>query len=329
MIGRREFITLIGGAAAAWPLAARAQQPERMRRIAVLMGTAETPLDKTNITVFLSRLNELGWKPDGNLLTDVRWWIGTPERMREVIADMLTASPDVVVAFTNLALATIQSMVGKVPLVFVGVGDPVGSGFVASLAHPGANITGFSSYDGPMGGKWLEVLKETAPQLARVMALFHPETPSNQGFWEAIEAAAPRFGIKVTAGGVHGAAEVEAVVTSFAREPNGGLIVLPHAITNANTSLINSLALHHRLPSVMGAAGTINSGVLVYYGIDFPESFRRTAEYVDRILRGEKPVDLPVQQPTKFKLVLNLKTARAMGIDIPPIMLARADEVIE
>jgi putative ABC transport system substrate-binding protein len=325
---RREFITLLGGAAA-WPLAARAQQAEQVRQIAVLMGSAETALDQINITAFLARLNELGWKGGRNLRSDVRWWTGTPEQMRDVIANMLTSSPDVFVAFTNLALTTLQPMIDKVPIVFVGVGDPVGSGFVASLAHPGANITGFSSYDGPMGGKWLEVLKETAPHLTRVMALQHPETPSHQGFWQAIEAAAPRVGIEVTAGGVHNAAEIEAVVTSLAEKPNCGLVVFPHAVTNANTSLIVSLALRYRLPSVMGAAGTLNSGVLTYYGIDFPDSFRRTAEYVDRILHGEKPADLPVQQPTKFKLVLNVKTARAIGIDIPPIMLARADEVIE
>jgi ABC-type uncharacterized transport system substrate-binding protein len=325
---RREFITLLGGAAAC-PLVARAQQPGRLRQVAVLMGTAETPLDKANIGVFLSRLDELGWKADRTLRTDVRWWIGTPERMREVIADMLTSSPDVFIVFTNLALATIQPMVGKVPVVFVGVGDPVGSGFVASLAYPGANMTGFSSYDGPMGGKWLEVLKETAPHLTRVVALLHPETPSHLGFWQSTEAAAPRFGIEASAGGVHNAAEIEGVVTAFAEKSNGGLIVFPHAVTNANTSLITSLALRHRLPSVMAAAGTGSSGVLAYYGIDFQDSFRHTAEYVDRILRGEKPADLPVQQPTKFKLVLNLKTAQAIGIDIPPIMLTRADEVIE
>jgi putative ABC transport system substrate-binding protein len=326
---RRAFITLLGGAAVAWPISVRAQNREQMRRVAVLMGTAETPLDKANIAVFLSRLDELGWKAGRTLRTDVRWWIGTPEQMRKVIADLLTSSPDIFVVFTNLALASVQPMVSKLPVVFVGVGDPVGSGFVASLAHPGANITGFSSYDAPMGSKWLEVLKETAPHLTRVIALLHPETPSNQGFWQSIEAAAPRFGIEATAGGVHNAAEIEGVVTSFAEKPNGGLIVLPHAVTNANTSLIISLSLRHRLPSVMSAAGTGNSGVLTYYGIDFPDSFRRTAEYVDRILRGEKPADLPVQQPTKFKLVLNLKTAQAIGIEIPPIMLTRADEVIE
>jgi putative tryptophan/tyrosine transport system substrate-binding protein len=329
-LGRRHFIAALGGcAAAAWPISVRAQNREQMRQVAVLMGTAETPLDKANIAVFLSRLDELGWKADRTLRTDVRWWIGTPERMREVIADMLTSSPDVFVVFTNLALAAVQPMVSKLPVVFVGVGDPVGGGFVASLAYPGANITGFSSYDAPMGGKWLEVLKETAPHITRVIALLHPETPSHQGFWQSIEAAAARFGIEVTAGGVHNGTEIEGVVTSFAEKPNGGLIVFPHAVTNTNTSLIISLALRHRLPSVMGAAGTVNSGVLTYYGVDFPDSFRRTAEYVARILRGEKPADLPVQQPTKFKLVLNLKTAQAIGIDIPPIMLTRADEVIE
>jgi ABC-type uncharacterized transport system substrate-binding protein len=326
---RREFVTFLGSVAA-WPLAARAQQRERMRRIGILMGSAETALDRTNLTAFVSRLNELGWQTDRTLRTDVRWWTGTPEQMRGAIADMLALSPDVFVAWTNLALATLQPMVRNVPVVFVGIGDPVGSGFVASLARPGVNMTGFASYDEPMGGKWLEMLKEIAPQLTRIMALLHPETPSHQGFWRAIEQAAPRIAVEVTPGSVHDAAEIERAVSSFAeKESGGGLIILPHAVTVANRDLIIALTLRHRLPSITGAAGFVNASSLVYYGIDFQDSFRRTAEYVDRIFRGEKPADLPVQQPTKFKLTLNLRTARVIGLDIPSIMLARADEVIE
>jgi putative tryptophan/tyrosine transport system substrate-binding protein len=326
---RREFIALLGGAAAVWPLTARAQQAERMRRVAILMGSAETALDQTNLTAFMSRLNELGWRTDRTLRTDVRWWTGTPEQMRSIIAEMFASSPDVFVAWTNLALATLQPMIGNFPVVFVGIGDPVGSGFVASLAHPGANITGFASYDEPMSGKWLEVLKETAPQLTRVMALLHPETPSHQGFWRAIEAAAQRMAVKVIPGAVHDASEIERVVSSFGEDANGGLIILPHAVTVVNRDLIIALTLRYRLPSVTGAAGFLNASSLLYYGIDFQDSFRHTAEYVDRILRGEKPADLPVQQPTKFKLTLNLKIARVIGLNIPPTLLARADEVIE
>jgi putative ABC transport system substrate-binding protein len=249
MIRRREFITLIGGAAAAWPLAAHAQQAERMRRIAVLMGTTASELGEGYLTTFLQRLDELGWRKSRNILIDVRWWTGGPEQMQTVVAELLSFSPDVVMVFSNLALALLKPMAGTVPIVFVGVGDPIGDGFVDSLARPGGNITGFSSYDGPMGGKWLEVLKEAAPHLARVIALLHQETPIHQRFWQSTEAAAARVGIDALAGGVHDAAEIEAIVTSFAEKPNGGLIVFPHALTNANSSLIVSLALRYRLPS--------------------------------------------------------------------------------
>jgi putative ABC transport system substrate-binding protein len=220
-------------------------------------------------------------------------------------------------------------MARNVPVVFVGVGDPVGDGFVASLAHPGGNTTGFAGTDGPIGGKWLEMLKETAPHLTRVMMIFHPETPIHQAFWRSLQEAAPRFGVEATAGGVHDAAEIERAVSSFATSENRGLIVAPHAITWANEELIIALTLRHRLPAHYATAASVMAGGLVCYGHDFDDSFRKTAEYVDRILRGEKPGDLPVQMPTKFRLVFNLKTAKAIGLTIPPSLLARADEVIE
>jgi putative tryptophan/tyrosine transport system substrate-binding protein len=326
---RRQFITLLGGAAAAWPLAARAQQPNQVRRIAVLMGSAETVLDQTNITTFVTRLDQLGWKSGRNLRTDVRWWSGTPEQMRRVIADMLVSAPDAFVVWTNLALDTLRPMAASVPVVFVGVGDPVGSGFVASLAHPSANITGFAAYDGPMGGKWLEMLKETVPKVNRVMALLHPETPSHQEFWQAIQVAAPRLAVEVTSGGVHDASEIERAILGFAANANAGIISLPHAVTIANRDLIIALTLRHGLPAIHGDPAAATAGALVFYGFDWEDSFRHTAEYVDRILRGAKPADLPVQQPTKFKLAFNLKTARALGLNISPSLLARADEVIE
>jgi putative tryptophan/tyrosine transport system substrate-binding protein len=328
---RREFITLIGGAAAApsllWPLAARAQRGDSMRRVGVLMGTAATEHGETYLAAFLRRLQELGW--GRNISTDVRWWAGGPEQMRPAIAELLASSPDVIMVFSNLALAVLKPMAGKVPVVFVGVGDPVGDGFVASLARPGGTITGFAGNDGPMGGKWLEVLKETAPHLTRILTIFHPETPVHQAMWNSIRDSAPRLGIEVTAGGVHDAAEIERAISSFAMKENGGLIILPHAVTWANDDLLAALELRHRLPAVYATEGSVAAGGLVSYGQDFELNFRQTAEYVDRVLRGEKPSDLPVQAPTKYLLVVNLKTAKAIGLEIPPTLLARADKVIE
>jgi putative ABC transport system substrate-binding protein len=328
-VKRRNFMTLLGGAVAAWPLTARAQQGERMRVIGVLMGSAATELGKTYLAAFLRRLEQLGWTEGRNTRFEVRWWTDGPDEMRPVVAELLTFSPNVIMVFSNLALALLKPMAGNVPVVFVGVGDPVGDGFVASLAHPGGNVTGFAGTDGPIGGKWLEVLKETAPHLTRVMMIFHPETPIHQAFWRSLEAAAPRFGVEVTPGGVRDAAEIERAISAFATSENRGIIVAPHAITWANEELIIALTLRHRLPAHYATAASVMAGGLVCYGHDFDDSFRKTAEYVDRILRGEKPGNLPVQMPTKFRLILNLKTAKALGLTVPPSLLARADEVIE
>ena len=325
---RREFITLVGSAAAAWPLAARAQQGERIRRITVLMGVAEDALNKGNLAALLARLDELGWKDGHNLRTDVRWWAGGPEQMQSVVADMLSSSPDVAIAATNLALAVLKPVAGNVPVVFLGVGDPVGSGFVASLAHPGGNITGFATYDGPMGGRWLDVLKQTAPHLTRILTILHPETPIHQAFWYSIQDAAPHFGVEVTPGGVHDGSEIENAITAFAVKENSGLVVLPHAVTNVNRDLIVALALRHSLPAI-DAIGNANAGGLVSYGADIAASYPHAAEYVDRILRGQKPSDLPVQQPTKFILTFNLRTARVIGLELPHNLLVLADKVIE
>jgi putative ABC transport system substrate-binding protein len=328
-MNRREFITLIGGAAAAWPVAARAQQPERMRRIGVLMGSATTDLGKTYLAAFLRRLEQLGWSDGRNARIETRWWAGTSGEMQPVVAELLAFSPDVIMVFSNLALALLKPMAGNVPIVFVGVGDPVGDGFVASLARPGGSITGFAGTDGPIGGKWLEVLKETAPHLAHVMMIIHPETPIHQAFWRSAQAAAPRFGVEVTPGAVHDAAEIERAISAFAGKEDGGIIVAPHAITWANEELIIALTLRDRLPAHYANAASVMAGGLVSYGHDFEDSFRKTAEYVDRILRGEQPGDLPVQMPTKFRLIFNLKTAKIIGLEIPPTLLACADEVIE
>ena len=325
---RREFITLLGGAAT-WPLAARAQQAGETRRIAVLMGTATTELGKSYLATFLQRLEHLGWVNGRNARIETRWWTGTLDEMRPVVGELLASSPDVIMAFSNPAVALLKPTAGQVPIVFVGVGDPIGDGFVASLAHPGGNITGFAGTDGPIGGNWLEVLKETAPHITRVMMLMHPETPIQQAMWRSFEAAAPRFGVEPTQGGIHNAVEIERAISSFATKEDGGIIVLPHAITWANEALIIVLTLQHRLPSHFATAASVKAGGLVCYGHDFEDALRKTAEYVDRILRGEKPADLPVQMPTKFKLVVNLKTAKAIRLEIPPTLLARADEVIE
>jgi putative ABC transport system substrate-binding protein len=250
-IGRRGLLVALGGAAA-WPLAARAQQGEPIRRIVVLMGAAETAWSRDWLTAFSRRLDELGWRESRNVITQVQWWNDQPEQMRIWAAELIARSPDVAVTYTNLALAVLKPTAGNVPIVFVGVGDPVGGGFVSSLAHPGGNITGFASHEPSMGGKWLEVLKEAAPHITRALVIMHPETLSHQAMWQSIEEAGPRLAIETTAGDVHNAAEIEHVIASFAQKPDGGLVVLPHALTVFNASVIIALAQRYRMPG--GAA---------------------------------------------------------------------------
>jgi putative ABC transport system substrate-binding protein len=329
MIRRREFMTLVGGAAAVWPLAARAQQAGGIRRVVVLMGAAETEWSRAWLASFLRRLDELGWQEGRNLVTEVEWWNDQPEQMRAWAAELMARAPDVAVAFSNPALAILKPLAGKIPIVFVGVGDPVGSRFVASLARPGGNITGFASHAPSMGGKWLEVLKETAPHVTRALAIMHVETQVHQAFWQSIEDAAPRLAIEITAGSVRNAAEIEGTITSFAQKPNAGLIALPHALTIFSAPMIVALARRYRMPSVYAQAEAVAIGGLVFYGLNWNDQFRRVAEYVDRVLKGTRPADLPVQEPTKYQLTVNLKTAKALGLDVPPTLLARADEVIE
>jgi len=325
MMRRREFIAGLGSAAA-WPLVARAQQFDRVRRVGVLMGGSAAGLQLRMFTAFRRGLDELGWKPERNIGLEVRWGEGSAERIRQAAAELIAWSPDVIFVVNNLTLAAIRPLAGNVPIVFVGVGDPVGSGFVTSLARPGGNITGFESYVASMGAKWLEVLKETAPHITRAIAILHPETAANRDSWQSIQEAAPRLGVEVTVGGVHNAAEIETAFSSFATKPNGGVIVLPHAVTDGNTELMVELQLRYRLP-VIHANG--NEGALVSYGIDWDDVMGRAPGYVDRILRGAKPADLAVQAPTKFELIINLKTAKAIGVEVPPTMLSRADQVIE
>jgi putative ABC transport system substrate-binding protein len=326
---RRDFIMLAGGAAATWPLAARAQQGGRKRRIAVLMGVASTEESNVWVAAFLQTLEELGWVKDRDVSVELRWWAGGPEQMRPTIAGLLAFSPDVILASSNFAVSLLKPMAKDVPIVFAHLGDPVGSGFVASLAHPGGSITGFAGYDGTMGGKWLEVLKATVPSMESVLAIVQPETPVHQGLWRSIKESAPRMNVVAIEGGIHDAAEIESSIMSVAGKPHCGIIVLPHATINANEGLITALALKHRLPTLYSTAGSVRAGGLVSYSYDLVDAFRRAAGYVDRILRGANPGDLPVQQPTRFEITLNLKTAKTLGIEIPPSFLATADEVIE
>jgi len=321
-------MTLVG-TAAAWPLQARGQQTNRMVRIGVLMGSLAMGPTKASLTAFLKRLEELGWREGGNANIEVRWWNGDPKTMRSGAEDLLAFSPDVIMVFTNMALSAVMPILGKVPAIFVAVGDPVGSGFVASLARPGGNVTGFTSFEPSMGGKWLAVLKEAAPHVNRALVILHPDTAVHQAFWHSAEEAALRLGIEAIPGPVHNTSEVESTFASFAARTDGGIVVLPHAITEVHRDLIIALELRHRLPAVHWLAYHAVGGALVSYGFDAPYVFRQTAEYVDRVLRGVKPADLPVQAPTKFQLVINLKTAKALGIEVPPLLLARADEVIE
>ncbi len=325
---RRDFIAILSSVAA-WPLTARAQHSESVRRVVVLMGAAESASSRGWLSAFHRRLDELGWREHYNLSTQVQWWNDQPNQMRVWAAELLAGTPDVAVTFTNQALEILKPIAGSVPIVFIGVGDPVGNGFVTNFARPGGNITGFASHEPSMGGKWLEVLKYTAPQTSQVLVIMYPENPTMQAMWHSIEEAAPRLSIEVIAGGVHNTAEIERVVESFAQKPNGGLLVLPHALTVFNASPIIALARRYRLPDISALPEVAAAGGLIAYGIDWDDQFRHAAEYVDQILRGTKPAELPVQAPTKFKLVINLKTAKAIGLIIPSSLLATADEVIE
>jgi ABC-type uncharacterized transport system substrate-binding protein len=327
---RREFITLIGGAAAAWPLAARAQQPDRMRRVGLLMGYPEGDAQgQASLAAFKQGLQDLGWTEGRNIQIDTRWAGGDPAKARIFAKELIGMTPDVIVPSTNLVAGILQQETRTIPIVFVLVGDPVVSGYVASLAKPGGNLTGFANMEQSVAGKWVEIFKEIAPNVRRVGVILHPETPANVGLLRWIEAAAPSYGVKLTTLAVHNAPEIESAVTAFAAEPNGGVIVAPHAVTFGNRGIIIGLAARHRLPTVYPVRIFAKEGGLLSYGGDPIDPFRWGASYVDRILKGAKPADLPVQFPTKYDLVVNLKTAKVLGLTIPPTLLARADEVIE
>ena len=328
---RRAFIMLLGGAAAAWPLAGRAQQPERMRHIGVLIGVADDAETKSWVAAFRKRLDELGWKVGSNLQIEERWTAGDPEQNRVFASELLAMKPDAIFAFSSVAVAALRQESRTVPIVFTAISDPVGSSFVESLARPGGNATGFTNFVPTMAAKWLEVLKEIAPQVQRAVLLFNPQTAPYvaQYYQRPFEAAAPSFGVQATAAVVHQTGEIEAAIADMVREPGGGLVVPPDNFSYVHRELIFALAARHRLPAVYPFRFMAREGGLISYGVDLGETFPRAAEYIDRILKGTKPADLPVQAPTKFELAINVKTARALGLDVSPTLLARADEVIE
>ena len=326
---RREFFRVLGGAAIAWPLAARAQQGERVRRIAVLQGTAATGQSPAGYAAFLRRLGELGWTDGRNVRIELRWANSDPGLMRSYGMELVNHSPDVFLVQSNPALAVLRPLAGNTPIVFVNVADPVGSGFVASIARPGGNITGFTNFEPSMGGKWLQTLKQIAPDVNHAAALFHPETPANVAFWREAETAAPKVGIKLVPAGIHDAGEVERAIAAVAAQTNGSLNVYPHSVTEVHLRLIVELAAKYRLPTVYPFRYHAEAGGLLSYGVDTLDLVPRAADYVDRILRGANPGELPVQAPTKFELVINLQTAKALGLDVSPSLLARADKVID
>jgi putative ABC transport system substrate-binding protein len=327
---RREFITLLGGAAAAWPLAARAQQPERVRRIGALMNTAaDDPESQANVAVFLQGLQQLGWTVGRNVGIDYRWTSGDADRVRRYAAELVALAPDVILTVGSSLVGPLQQATRTVPIVFVQVTDPVGAGYVASLARPGGNATGFTVFEYSISGKWLELLKQIAPGITRAAVLRDPANPAGTGLFGAIQGAAPSFGVEVSPLGLRDAGEIERGITAFAGGSNGGLIVTPSALAWVQRELIITLATRHRLPAVYALRFFVTGGGLISYGPDPADQYRRAAGYVDRILKGEKPADLPVQAPTKYDLVINLKSAKALGLTVPPQLLARADEVIE
>ena len=327
---RRAFITLLGGAAVAWPLAAGAQQGEKMRRIGVLMNLASDDAEgQARLAAFLQGLQEAGWAVGRNVRIDLRWGAGDADRFRKQAAELVALAPDVVLASGIPAATPLLQATRTVPIVFVQVVDPVGAGLVASLARPGGNATGFTVFEYGMTGKWVELLKEIAPGVTRVAVLRDAASTSGIGTLGAIQSVASSFGMELTPVGVSDAGEIERGVTAFAHASNGGLIVTGNTLTIVHRELIITLAARHRLPAVYNMHLFVNDGGLVSYGPDSIDQFRRAASYAGRILKGEKPADLPVQAPTKYELAINLKTARTLGLEVPPTLLARADEVIE
>jgi putative ABC transport system substrate-binding protein len=329
-MNRREFITVLGGAATGWPLAAQAQQPERVRRIGLLMGTADDREGQARVTALKQGLQELGWIDGRNIQIEARFGGADAGRIRAYAAELVAFAPDVLVCHTTAVIRALRQATSSIPIVMAAVNDPVEQGFVSSLAHPGGNITGFAFVDFQMVGKWLEILKEVAPDISRAALMFNPDTsPYYYLYLRSFEAEPRSIAVEVTAVPVRDTAEVEKTIAKLGREPGGGLIVAPDAFTIVHQHLFIRLAQQHRLPAIYFLRTSVAEGALMSYGPDIYDNFRRSASYVDRILKGAKPADLPVQQPTKFELAINLKTAKALGLQIPDKLLALADEVIE
>jgi putative tryptophan/tyrosine transport system substrate-binding protein len=326
---RRNFMSLLGGAAA-WPFAARAQQPEPMRRVGVLMQIAEGDAEsKIQVAEFLRELRELGWVVGRNVKLDTRWAGGDSDRIRKYAAELVALAPDVVLASGGTVVGALQQASRTVPIVFVNVTDPIGRGYVASLAEPGGNATGFTSFEFGIGGKWLELHKQIAPGVARVAVLRDPVITAGMGYLAAIHALAPSFGVEVSPVDVRVKSDMERAIAAFARTPNGGLIVTPDPAAIAHREVIIALASQYRLPAIYPFRYFAAEGGLISYGPNAIEQFRRAASYADRILKGEKPGNLPVQAPTKFELAISLKTAKALDVAVPQMLVSRADELIE
>jgi len=327
---RREFIKLLGGTAAGWPLAARAQQPERMRRIGVLMNIAENdPQSMVWASAFVRGLEERSWTLGGNMKIEYRWAAGNANLNRRFASELVALAPDVILVVGGSGVSALQQVTRTIPIVFVGTTNPVNRGLIANMERPGGNTTGFIEFEFSMGGKWLELLKQIAPSVSRVAVVRDPGQFSGSDQLTAIEMAAPSFSVEVSPVDARDGIEMERTITTFARGSNGGLIVTQSAFSVAHSELIIALATQHKLPAVYFDRFFVTGGGLISYAADFVDQFRRAASYVDRILKGEKPADMPVQAPTKYELVINLKTAKALGLNVPPTLLARADEVIE
>jgi putative tryptophan/tyrosine transport system substrate-binding protein len=326
---RRKFISLIGGAAA-WPLAARAQQRERVWRIGVLLPFAEDhPVGQARVAAFVQGLRQLGWTDGHNVRIDYRWSAGDSDNIRKFASELIALGPDVVMAFTSAAVTALRQATSTVPIVFAVVADPVGAGYVESLARPGGNVTGFAAQEYAVGGKWMELLKEIVPRLTRVAVLRDSAIAAGPGQFGALQAVAPSFGVELRPIDLHDPSGIEHGIAAFAKGPNNGLIVTGSPSATLHRNLIITLAARHKLPAIYYERSFADAGGLISYGPDFIDQCRRAAGYVDRILKGERPADLPVQAPTKYELVINLKTAKALGLQIPDKLLALADEVIE
>jgi putative ABC transport system substrate-binding protein len=329
-IARRKFIAALGGTAFAWPFAARAQQADRMRRVGVLWNlAADDPVGQARLAAFRQGLQELGWTDGRNVRIDYRWAATDADRYRTFAAKLVALAPDVILASASVSVAALLQITRTVPIVFANVIDPVGAGFVARLARPGGNATGFTLYEYSLSGKWLELFKEIAPNLTRIAILRDPALAAGIGQFAAIQGASSSFGVELSPIDVRDAGEIERDVVAFARESNGGLIVTGSSGAVVHRELIIMLATQHRLPAVYFSRFFVTSGGLISYGPDPTDQFRRAAGYVDRILKGEKAADLPVQAPTKYEMAINLKAAKAIGLTVPPSLLARADKVIE